>query len=147
MQAECAKARAVLNANIGACYVKSGDHKAAVASCTEALADDPKYIKALQRRASSNEVINTWASLSSASEDYATLLTLIPSHTPLYGEIERAQERVKPRLEAAQKAEMDEMMGKLKGLGNSVLGYFGLSTDNFKFEQNPQGGYSVNFQQ
>ncbi|TRM61480.1 hypothetical protein BD626DRAFT_78567 [Schizophyllum amplum] len=179
---DCAKARAVLKANIGACYVKMGDHKQAVASCTEALADDPSYVKALQRRASSNEAINTWSSLSSASEgqrsariilasiddahtpDYATLLTLVPKHTPLYGEIERAQRLLKPRVEAAQKEEMAEMMGKLKGLGNSLLGayclrtstilwlnrctgHFGLSTDNFKFEPNGQGGYSVNFSQ
>ncbi|KAL1738325.1 hypothetical protein HDZ31DRAFT_51174, partial [Schizophyllum fasciatum] len=147
LQPECAKARAVLNANVGACYVKLDDHKGAVASCTEALADDPTYVKALQRRASSNEAINTWASLSSAAEDYAALLKIVPEHTPLYTEIERAQRRVKPRLEAAQKEELAEMMSKLKGVGNSVLGYFGLSTDNFKFEPNGQGGYSVNFSQ
>jgi hypothetical protein len=29
---------------------------------------------------------------------------------------------LKPRLEAAQKRETDEMLGKLKGLGNSILG-------------------------
>ena len=57
------------------------------------------------------------------------------------------------------------MLGKLKGLGNSILGTlldynmvagnptlssqgnFGLSTDNFKFEPNGQGGYSMNFTQ
>jgi hypothetical protein len=27
------------------------------------------------------------------------------------------------------------------------IGNFGLSTNNFKFEPNGQGGYSVNFQQ
>lgn len=34
----------------------------------------------------------------------------------------RKLQLLKPRLEAAQKRETDEMLGKLKGLGNSLLG-------------------------
>jgi hypothetical protein len=37
--------------------------------------------------------------------------------------------------------------GKLKDLGNTVLGKFGMSLDNFKMVQQPDGTYSVNFQQ
>ncbi|KAJ7786019.1 TPR-like protein [Mycena metata] len=144
-ETECAKARAVLNANIGACFVKLDDHKQAVEACSQALLDDPSYIKALQRRASSNEKINSWSSLTSAQEDYTTLLKILPPSTPQTKEIERFQYLLKPRLEAAQKEETAEMLGKLKGLGNSILGNFGLSTDNFKFEPNGQGGYSMNF--
>ncbi|KAJ7646857.1 hypothetical protein FB45DRAFT_891631 [Roridomyces roridus] len=142
---EYAKVRAVLNANIGACYVKLDDHKQAVEACTQALLDDPNYIKALQRRAASNDKINTWSSLTAAQEDYTTLLKLLPSSSPQTTEIERSQRLLKPRVEAAQKEETGEMLGKLKNLGNSILGNFGLSTDNFKFEPNDQGGYSMNF--
>ena len=39
----------------------------------------------------------------------------------------------------------DEMLGKLKDLGNSILGNFGMSLDNFKMEKNAEGGYSVQF--
>lgn len=39
------------------------------------------------------------------------------------------------------------MTGQLKGLGNMILGKFGLSLDNFKMEKNEQGSYSVQFQQ
>ena len=70
---------------------------------------------------------------------------------------------LEPRIEEAQKRETGEMVDKLKGIGNSILGErntpklegsdteeantgrFGLSTDNFKFEPNGQGGYSLNF--
>ncbi|KAJ6574823.1 TPR-like protein [Mycena capillaripes] len=144
-ETECAKARAVLNANIGACFVKLDDHKQAVEACSQALLDDPNYVKALQRRAASNEKIDSWSSLTAAQEDYTTLLKILPPSTPQTKEIERSQHLLKPRLEAAQKAETAEMLGKLKGMGNSILGNFGLSTDNFKFEPNGQGGYSMNF--
>jgi len=141
---ECARLRAALNANIGACYVKLGDHKAVVEACSQALLDDPTYTKALERRASSNDTINTWTSLTAAQEDYNSLLKLVTSPSQLI-DIRRKLQQLKPRLESAQKQETTEMMDKLKTLGNSLLGNFGLSTDNFKFEPNGQGGYSVNF--
>jgi len=145
LELECAKARSVMNANIGACYVKLGDHKEAVAACTEALLDDPQYVKALQRRASSNEQINTWSSLGSAQEDYNKLLAILPPSSPQLPEIRRSLAALKPRVEAAQKQETAEMIDKLKGLGNNILGKFGLSTENFQFTPNGQGGYSMNF--
>ncbi|KAL4242106.1 Tetratricopeptide repeat domain-containing protein [Abortiporus biennis] len=143
----CAKARAVLNANIGACYVQLDDHKAAVAACTEALRDDPVYIKALQRRAKSNEILNTWSSLASSQEDYKKLLDLLPPNSSQSFDVKRSLRTLEPRVAEAQKRETGEMLDKLKGLGNSILGNFGLSTDNFKFTQNEQGGYSMNFVQ
>lgn len=37
-------------------------------------------------------------------------------------------------------------VGKLKDLGNNILGRFGLSLDNFKAEKDPEtGSYSINF--
>jgi hypothetical protein len=40
------------------------------------------------------------------------------------------------------------MFDKLKGLGNSILGRFGFSLDNFKAVKDPStGSYNISFQQ
>lgn len=53
-----------------------------------------------------------------------------------------------PIVAKRQEEMKEEVMGKLKDLGNNLLGNFGMSLDNFKMVQDPStGGYSFNFQQ
>jgi hypothetical protein len=54
--------------------------------------------------------------------DYEKLLTLLPASSKEHRDAKRALQAVKPRAEAAQKKEMGEMLDKLKGFGNSILG-------------------------
>jgi len=41
----------------------------------------------------------------------------------------------------------DEVLSGLKNIGNSILGYFGMSLDNFQMNQNDNGSYNVQFKQ
>ena len=50
------------------------------------------------------------------------------------------------KMKAKQEKLQEEVMGKLKDFGNTILGKFGLSLDNFNAEKDPQtGSYSINF--
>lgn len=55
---EQAPQQAVYFANIAACHVKLGNHHDAIKACTEALAVDPAYVKALARRSAAYEATN-----------------------------------------------------------------------------------------
>lgn len=56
------------------------------------------------------------------SLDYKSLLELLPPTSPQVTQIKRSLQLLEPRQQAAQKKEMAEMTGKLKNLGNSILG-------------------------
>jgi tetratricopeptide (TPR) repeat protein len=108
-------------------------------------------IKLLLRRGKGRSEQNTWTTLQGADEDYRTLLhqSMLPSLSPTdRRQVVESLQKLTPRLEEAKQREMAEMMDKLKGLGNSILKPFGLSTNNFQFVKDEKtGGYSMNFDQ
>ena len=108
-------------------------------------------VKLLLRRAKAKTELGTWANLQGADEDYRTLLspTMLACLSPTdLRNTKEASRLLTPKLNEAKEREMGEMMDKLKGLGNSVLGMFGMSTDNFQFVKDEKsGGYSMNFNQ
>jgi hypothetical protein len=57
-----------------------------------------------------------------ASTDYRTLLSLLPESSTQRSEINRMLRNLEPRIENQRKEEMEEMVGKLKELGNTFLG-------------------------
>jgi tetratricopeptide (TPR) repeat protein len=108
-------------------------------------------IKLLMRRAKARSELGGWAALQGAEEDYTTLLN--PAMAGVLTATDKrtvvdSLRKLAPRINTAREEEMAEMMGKLKGLGNSILKPFGLSTENFQFTKDPNsGGYSMNFNQ
>lgn len=104
--------------------------------------------KALMRRAKAKSEQGGWGNLQGAEDDYkalAQLPTLPPQDNKI---VQTALRSLPPRINAAKEKEMGDMMGKLKELGNGILKPFGLSTDNFKMEKDPNtGSYSMNFNQ
>ncbi|KAF8853708.1 hypothetical protein BDZ45DRAFT_706867 [Acephala macrosclerotiorum] len=104
--------------------------------------------KALMRRARARSELGGWASLSSAEEDYKKLDKIDNLSVADRNIVKRQLILLPPRTKAAQEKEMGDMMGKLKELGNGILKPFGLSTDNFQMQKDPNtGGYSMNFNQ
>jgi hypothetical protein len=134
-----AKQRAVYYANRAACHARRGSHASVVQDCSAALDLEPKYVKALLRRSAAYEGMEEWER---AEADAKQALEFDPGNllaTETLG-------RVGPKAEARREEMKEEMIGKLKELGNTVLGKFGLSLDNFKAEKDPNsGGYSIKF--
>jgi len=132
---------AVYYANRAATSLHLGNHEEAIQDCDIALLYNPTYIKALLRRCTANEHIeNTEGALRDAKRAYE----LDPTNAVARKHVARLQKIEEERLEKLKV----ETMGKLKDLGNSILGNFGLSLDNFSAVQDPQtGGYSISFNQ
>ncbi|KAI8050468.1 hypothetical protein BDF22DRAFT_634965 [Syncephalis plumigaleata] len=137
---------AVFWANLAACELKMEQPADAVRSCDNALKMDPTYAKARLRRAQANERVGSFGALKQAQEDYEQLEKESSSLAPT---CRAALLRLPDKLKAREQQEKDEMLGKLKDLGNSVLGKFGLSLDNFQMKPNDDGSgtYSLSFNQ
>ncbi|GIL81804.1 hypothetical protein Vretimale_1407 [Volvox reticuliferus] len=135
-----AKEQAIYFANLAACNIKTQQYAYAVQNCTEAIRLDGSYSKAYMRRCEAFERLDE---LDHALSDAKALLAAEPENAWAKAKVEVLQPKVDERTEKLK----SEMFSKLKDLGNTVLGKFGLSLDNFKFDKDPNtGGYSVRFE-
>ncbi|KAJ2961555.1 hypothetical protein NQZ79_g3139 [Umbelopsis isabellina] len=142
--------RAVFFANIAACQMKQfqlqGKFAEAKESCSSALKLTPTYSKALFRRAQAGEKIGSYSALSESLQDYQAVRELDDITEVTRRDCLKAEQRLPAEIKEKGEKEKEEMMGKLKDLGNTLLGKFGLSTDNFQMQKDPSSGnYSVNF--
>ncbi|CAN0873397.1 Tetratricopeptide repeat protein 1 [Linum grandiflorum] len=146
--------RSICHSNRAVCFLKLGKYEETVKECTKALEINPSYVKALRRRAEAHEklehfeeaiavLISQYVYGNVAAADMKKILELDPSNDYARPSITRLEPM------AAEKREKmkEEMMGKLKEMGNSLLGRFGMSVDNFKAVKDPNtGSYSISFQ-
>ncbi|RKO98484.1 hypothetical protein CXG81DRAFT_15862 [Caulochytrium protostelioides] len=146
MPADCVplqKDRAVLFHNRAVCYHCLDQTDAVIADATAALQLDPTYTRARAQRM--NALAGPGATppqLQTALADAAAVLAVDANHAAA----RHVQQTVPERLKRHEQEERDRMLGELKGLGNRILGQFGLSTDHFKFVEQPGGGYALNLQ-
>ncbi|XP_051127173.1 uncharacterized protein LOC127248717 [Andrographis paniculata] len=132
--------RSICHANRAACYSKLGKYEETIKECTKALELNPSYMKAIVRRGEAREKLEQYEE---AIADMNKILEL----DPLNDQAKRTIIRLKPLAEEKREKMKEEMIGKLKDMGNSILGRFGMSVDNFKAVKDPNtGSYSISFQ-
>ncbi|XP_025096583.1 tetratricopeptide repeat protein 1-like [Pomacea canaliculata] len=135
------KERAVMFSNRAACYMKEENFSEAITDCTHAIDLHPHYLKAILRRA---ELYQKSDKLDDALKDHQRVVELDPGQHASREACMRLTEEINVRNEKLK----EEMIGKLKELGNMVLRPFGLSTNNFQMQKDPNtGSYSVQFLQ
>ena len=116
---------------MAACYVQLDEVSRALECCDQALELKPDYVKIRERKV---RVLLDIGKVKEAKEEADK------------GEVNpQLAAEVKTKADAEFEKEKTEMLGKLKDLGNTVLGKFGLSLDNFQVNQQEGGGYSINF--
>lgn len=132
--------RAMCYSNSAMCHLQLKQYEEAVEQSTKALELNPTYVKAFLRRAQGQEKLDH---LEEALADLKKVVELSPENQQARESVFRLEPIVAERREKMK----EEMLGKLKDLGNSVLGRFGMNLDNFKAVQDPNtGSYSISFQ-
>ncbi|KAI8565778.1 hypothetical protein RHMOL_Rhmol03G0288100 [Rhododendron molle] len=119
---------------------KEGKYEESIKDSTKALELNPNYVKALLRRGEAHEKLEHFEE---AIADLKKVLELDQSDF----QVRRTIQRLEPLAAEKREKMKQEMIDKLKDMGNSVLGRFGMSIDNFKAVQDPNtGSYSISFQ-
>merc|ERR1712113_764572 len=132
--------RSVLYANRAQMKRSMGLNDLAIKNCSKAIELNPNYLKALLRRA---EIYEETEKLDEALTDYQAVIELDPKNVAAHKAVRDLPAKIEERNEKMK----EEMMDNLKKLGNMVLKPFGLSTNNFKMEQNENGSYNIQFNQ
>lgn len=122
---------AVFYGNISACYQCQEEHTQALEYCDKSLALNPHYTRVRGRKV---RILLDLGNVREAKEE-ADKGDLPPE---IKAEVEH-------KAAIHFEEEKDEMLGKLKDMGNTILGKFGLSLDNFQTQKNENGSYNISF--
>ncbi len=106
------------------------------ADCNLSLQLKPGYLKVLVRRCTCLERQERY-------EDALQDATMVQEEDPTFPKIDELVSRLKRAQDRKMEEMKEEAIGKLKDLGNNILGNFGMSLDQFKFNQNPDGTWSM----
>ncbi|KAL4435733.1 hypothetical protein ABPG74_018284 [Tetrahymena malaccensis] len=128
----------VLNSNLAICYLKKNDYETVIQYSSESIKLDPKFKKPYLNRITAYEKTEK---LEEAIEDLKELEKLDPDDKQIKAKIFIMQKD----LEKLNEKRKTEVLSGLKDLGNTILGKFGLSLDNFKLNQNQNGSYNIQF--
>lgn len=135
-----AEIRSICHNNRATCFFKLEKYEESITECKKALELNPSYMKALLRKAEAHEKLENFED---AITELKKVVELDPSNKQAKGRIIRLEPMA---IEKREKMK-EEMLGKLKDMGNTILGKFGMSVDNFKAVQDPNtGSYSISFQ-
>jgi len=110
---------------------------------TQAINLNKEYSKPVISRANSHYELEKYEE---AYEDYQTVDKLDPSIIQKSADLKRKFADCRRRVEELTEKRKTEVMSGLKDLGNTLLGKFGMSLDNFKLQQNEGGSYNISFQ-
>lgn len=136
-----AETLAIYYCNRAACLLQLGRFEEALTDCDVSALLCPSYVKAYVRRSTAYEKTDR---IEEALRDAKTAFGMEPTNVTLRQRVAYLQKKEDERLEKLKAETFD----KLKELGNSLLGNFGLSLDNFKAVQDPNtGSYSISFEQ
>ncbi|KAL0660076.1 hypothetical protein Bca4012_080661 [Brassica carinata] len=137
---DCTELRSICHLNRGVCLLKLGKYEETIKECTKALELNPTYFKALVRRAEAHEKLEHFEE---AVADLKKILEIDPSND----QARKGIRRLEPLAAEKREKMKEEAITKLKEMGNSILGRFGMSIDNFNAVRDPNtGSYSLSFQ-
>ena len=146
------RTRAVYHANRAACLLRLGRFADAEVDCDASVRADASFAKAWLRRAAARSARDP-PDLEGAVADCERAARLAATAGPGADAAvaRRAADelaRLRPMAERRREEIKEEMLAKLKDLGNAVLGNFGLSVNNFKAEKDERpGSYNIQFVQ
>jgi tetratricopeptide (TPR) repeat protein len=123
----------VFYGNRAAAYFTVEEYECAVDDCSSSLEINGDYVKVLMRRSQAYEKLTK---PEDALIDAKKVLELDPSFPKINATVRRLEVECDERMTKMK----DEALGKLKGLGNSILGNFGMSLDNFNMKQDEATG-------
>jgi len=139
VEARATSLRAACHGNAAACHLRMARPEEALAHCDDAVYFDPQYSKVFLRRARARQLLGQ-AEL--AVKDVERCIAIDPTDEgarTMLAEVEKEAQRQRA-------ASQEEVMGKLKELGNGILGRFGMSLDHFKTSKNPDGSLGVSYE-